>query len=50
MSYSEANFSRATEFLPERFLPAGMRPAEYKNDCRNSQIPFSLGLRSCLGQ
>ncbi|XXH05278.1 hypothetical protein Hte_011703, partial [Hypoxylon texense] len=50
MSLFEENFHRANEFLPERFLPGGMRPAEYENDRRNTQKPFGLGARSCLGQ
>ncbi|KAI1463617.1 cytochrome P450 [Daldinia caldariorum] len=50
MSLSEKNFHRANEFLPERFLPESMRPAEFENDHRNNQKPFSLGVRSCIGK
>ncbi|KAK3934390.1 cytochrome P450 [Diplogelasinospora grovesii] len=51
MSLSEANFYRATEFLPERFLPEGCgRPAHFDNDRRNTQKPFGLGPRSCVGK
>lgn len=50
MSLSEANFHRANEFLPERFLSEGIRPAEFENDRRNNQKPFGLGARSCMGK
>ncbi|KAH9991840.1 cytochrome P450 [Xylariaceae sp. FL0662B] len=50
MSFSEANFHHANEFLPERFLPEGMRPVEFESDHRNTQKPFGLGARSCLGK
>ncbi|KAI1387309.1 cytochrome P450 [Hypoxylon trugodes] len=50
MSLSEDNFHRASEFLPERFLPADMQPAEFENDCRGSQKPFGFGARNCLGK
>ncbi|KAK4186250.1 cytochrome P450 [Podospora australis] len=47
---SEKNFHRAEEFLPERFLPDGLRPAEFDNDQRSTQRPFGAGLRSCIGK
>ncbi|KAI0814215.1 cytochrome P450 [Xylaria sp. FL0064] len=50
MSLSPANFHRANEFLPERFLPEKERPAVFDNDVRESQKPFGLGTRSCLGK
>jgi cytochrome P450 len=50
MSLSDANFHRAGEFLPERFLPPEKRPPAFKGDQRNSQKPFGFGSRSCLGK
>ncbi|KAI0509177.1 cytochrome P450 [Xylaria bambusicola] len=50
MSLSATNFNRADEFLPERFLPEAERPAEFGNDVRDTQKPFGLGTRSCLGK
>ncbi|KAL9118644.1 MAG: hypothetical protein Q9187_004808 [Circinaria calcarea] len=50
LSRSDANFHRSNDFLPDRFLPHGLRPVEFKNDHRNNQKPFGLGARSCLGK
>lgn len=50
LSRSDANFHRSNDFLPDRFLPDGLRPVEFENDRRNNQKPFGLGTRSCLGK
>ena len=50
LSRSEANFHRAEKFLPDRFLPEGLRPAEFENDKRSTQKPFLLGSRFCPGR
>ncbi|TVY78561.1 Versicolorin B desaturase [Lachnellula suecica] len=50
IAFSEANFRRAEKFLPDRFLPQHLRPAEFDGDIRSNQHPFSLGSRSCLGK
>ncbi|KAJ8067055.1 hypothetical protein OCU04_004435 [Sclerotinia nivalis] len=50
MAHSEANFHRCLEFLPGRYLPDHLRPAEFKNDNRNILKPWGLGARVCLGR
>ncbi|KAF2863458.1 cytochrome P450 [Piedraia hortae CBS 480.64] len=45
---SEANFHRASEFIPERWLDD--RPAEFENDNRVAFQPFSAGTRNCIGR
>lgn len=50
MAHSEANFHRCLEFLPDRYLPDNLRPAEFKNDNRNILKPWGLGTRNCLGR
>ncbi|MCJ1405111.1 hypothetical protein MMC11_008337 [Xylographa trunciseda] len=50
LSFSPANFARPTSFLPERFLPAAQRPAEFAQDRRATQQPFGLGPRACIGK
>jgi cytochrome P450 len=36
--------------VPERWLPAGQRPAEYDKDHLSASKPFSVGFHSCLGR
>ena len=50
LSYSDAHFFRADTFLPDRFLPAALRPKEFAEDRRASQQPFGLGPRNCIGR
>ncbi|KAK3394591.1 cytochrome P450 [Podospora didyma] len=50
MSFSEKSFYRAGDFLPDRFLPDGARPAEFDNDSRYDQKPFGAGSRACPGK
>ncbi|KAJ9660480.1 hypothetical protein H2201_006902 [Coniosporium apollinis] len=42
----ESNFSRADEFLPQRWLG----DSEFAKDARVISQPFSLGPRSCIGR
>lgn len=44
---SDANFFRAKEFLPERWL--GTDP-QFEGDRRDTLQPFSMGARNCLGK
>jgi cytochrome P450 len=45
------NFSRASEYVPERWLPEGKgRPQDCIDDVRGSVHPFSVGPQSCFGQ
>ena len=50
LSYSPLHFSRPKQFLPDRFLPAALRPTEFANDRRANQQPFGLGPRNCIGK
>jgi cytochrome P450 len=50
MALSEANFYRHNDFLPDRFLPDGVRPTEFSGDKRSCLKPFGLGGRNCLGK
>ncbi|KAF7870469.1 hypothetical protein EAF04_004213 [Stromatinia cepivora] len=50
MAHSEANFHRCLEFLPDRYLPDHLRPAEFQKDNRNILKPWGLGARACLGR
>jgi cytochrome P450 len=45
-SRSSSNFTRPTEFIPERWMGA----PEFKDDKRKVVQPFSVGPRNCLGQ
>ncbi|KAF5724176.1 cytochrome P450 monooxygenase [Fusarium mundagurra] len=47
--HSEANFHRASEFLPERWLDIGS-DSEFASDDRTASQPFSLGSRNCVGK
>lgn len=50
-SLSKNNFAYPTEFRPERWLDSGKAVSSpFASDRRNALQPFSLGLRSCLGQ
>lgn len=44
------NFSRANEFLPERWLPETRDTAPFNQDDRACTQPFSFGPRNCLGK
>ncbi|KAF5694739.1 cytochrome P450 monooxygenase [Fusarium denticulatum] len=45
------NFSRAADYVPERWLPEGKgRPQDCIDDVRGSVHPFSVGPQSCFGQ
>ncbi|KAL7952883.1 cytochrome P450 [Trichoderma compactum] len=45
------NFTRAYEFIPERWLAADAgRPAEFNDDKREALRPFSVGPQGCFGQ
>jgi cytochrome P450 len=50
IAHNPENFYRASEFIPERWLPAETRPMEFLNDALDSQFPFSLGPRHCPGK
>lgn len=50
---SEANFHRAREYLPERWLAkeaGGSLPSPFLNDRRDVFKPFSFGPRDCIGR
>ncbi|KAF2500018.1 cytochrome P450 [Lophium mytilinum] len=42
----DANFSRPTEYIPERWLG----DPRFENDSRNAVQPFSVGPRNCIGR
>lgn len=45
------NFTRAHDFVPERWLAADAgRPAEFNDDKRQAVRPFSVGPQGCFGQ
>lgn len=44
------NFADPWEFVPERWLPEGQRPARYDGDNRDVFQPFSYGQRNCIGR
>jgi cytochrome P450 len=47
---SAYNFTRPSEFVPERWLDGPARSTEFKNDNReNVYQPFSVGPRNCIG-
>lgn len=49
--WSETNFTRPKEFLPERWLPEAKEPgSEFYNDDRSAVQPFSFGPRNCIGK
>lgn len=43
-------FTNPDQFVPERWLPIGERPAIYHSDVLTASKPFSVGFHSCLGQ
>lgn len=49
--WSESNFTRPKEFIPERWLPEAKEPdSEFYHDDRASVQPFSIGPRNCIGK
>ena len=52
--HSPANFARAEEFLPERWLADDAHTTSSNNafasDCKGVMQPFSFGPRNCLGK
>lgn len=44
LTHDPANFEKADEFLPERWLE------EDSEDVKDASQPFSLGSRACLGR
>ncbi|KAI1378435.1 cytochrome P450 [Hypoxylon crocopeplum] len=50
--HSELNFHRASEFIPERWLPdSTTNPSSpFYNDRRDAYRPFSFGPRDCIGR
>ncbi|CAM1511667.1 Fc.00g091800.m01.CDS01 [Cosmosporella sp. VM-42] len=50
--HSEANFHRAKDFVPERWLDGNQeaRNNNLKSDLKAAFQPFSIGPRSCLGK
>ncbi|KAJ0330991.1 hypothetical protein COL922a_012128 [Colletotrichum nupharicola] len=48
MYRSEANFKRANEFIPERWL-ADSKTSGFSTDRREGFHPFSYGPRNCIG-
>lgn len=48
---SEQNFAQPNEFRPERWLVnSKTQDSPFAEDKLNASQPFSLGMRSCLGQ
>jgi cytochrome P450 len=47
---SKKYFKRATEFIPERWLPLQQRPEEFAHDCLQACQPFSVGPTGCIGR
>jgi cytochrome P450 len=47
---SALRWTRAYEFLPERFEKEGNQPEEFRNDDISSFEPFSIGPRGCIGK
>jgi cytochrome P450 len=47
---SALRWTRAYEFLPERFEKDGNQPEEFRNDDISSFEPFSIGPRGCIGK
>ncbi|RMD40094.1 hypothetical protein DV735_g5034, partial [Chaetothyriales sp. CBS 134920] len=50
--WNEANFRRAKEFIPDRWLPAALEDPnnEFYNDNRRVHEPFHVGPRNCIGR
>lgn len=49
--WTERNFARAREFIPERWLPEAKEPAsEFYHDNRAVLQPFATGPRNCVGR
>lgn len=44
---SESNFTRPTEFLPERWLK---EDPQFDSDNKDALQPFVVGPRNCLGK
>ncbi|WYZ38043.1 hypothetical protein EsH8_II_001549 [Colletotrichum jinshuiense] len=47
--YSQLNWKRANEFIPERWL-AGNTESEFTKDDKSASQPFSFGPRNCVGK
>jgi cytochrome P450 len=50
IAHNPKNFHRPSEFHPERWLSADMRPAEFHKDALDTQYPFGNGPRVCPGK
>ena len=50
--HSEKNFHKASEFVPERWLPEAQTNPDspYFNDNRDARQPFNVGPRNCVGR
>jgi cytochrome P450 len=50
IAHNPKYFHRHTEFIPERWFPAEIRPSQFANDALDSQFPFGTGPRHCPGK
>ncbi|KAF7861417.1 hypothetical protein EAF04_007982 [Stromatinia cepivora] len=50
MNRSSKYFSSPNDFIPERWLPAGIQPSQFDNDHLSVSQPFSIGHSNCIGK
>ncbi|RDL42506.1 Uncharacterized protein BP5553_02485 [Venustampulla echinocandica] len=50
MSRSKIYFAEPNSFVPERWLPQGIRPTKFDGDRLGVSNPFSIGHSNCLGK